>query len=146
QAVFQGRFGSLNPRMIVGQTIAEGLSIHEADLPPASIDQRLVEQLEDVGLHASVRHRYPHEVSGGQRQRIAIARALILRPQLVILDEPTSALDRSIQFQLLSLLKRLQAEQGLSYLFISHDLKVVRAISHKLVVMQAGKIVEAGDT
>lgn len=146
QVVFQDPFGSLNPHMTVGQIITEGLAVHEPSLSASDKEARLIAQLEEVGLEAAMRHRYPHEFSGGQRQRIAIARALILRPELVILDEPTSALDRSIQFQLLSLLKRLQAEHGLSYVFISHDLKVVRSISHKLIVMQAGRIVEAGNT
>jgi microcin C transport system ATP-binding protein len=146
QIVFQDPFGSLNPHMTVGQIVCEGLAVHEPGLSAKQRESRLCTQLTDVGLDPDVRHRYPHEFSGGQRQRIAIARSLILRPDLIILDEPTSALDRSIQFQILSLLKKLQQEHGLSYLFISHDLKVVRSISHHLVVMQAGKIVEVGDT
>jgi len=145
QLIFQDPFGSLNPRLSVGQIVLEGLRVH--GLSPSVRDEiyRLEKVLEDVGLDPSVQHRYPHEFSGGQRQRIAIARALILRPRLLILDEPTSALDLSIQSTILDLLRDVQRKYGLSYLFISHDLDVVRAMSHRILVMQEGRIVEEGD-
>ena len=144
QLVFQDPFGSLSPRMPVGDIISEGLRVHQS-LDPKQIEQKVIAVLEEVGLEPDIRHRYPHEFSGGQRQRIAIARAIILEPKVLILDEPTSALDRSIQIQVLDLLKSLQQKRGLSYLFISHDLAVVRAISHHVVVLKEGTIVEQGD-
>lgn len=144
QIVFQDPFGSLSPRMTIEQIIAEGLTVHQVD---AGRDQRelVAEIMAEVGLDPALMDRYPHEFSGGQRQRIAIARAMILRPKLVILDEPTSALDMTVQVQIVELLRELQAKHGLAYLFISHDLKVVRALSHKVMVMKQGDIVEAGD-
>ncbi|MBZ2187990.1 ABC transporter ATP-binding protein [Alcanivorax sp. JB21] len=146
QVVFQDPWGTLNPRMTVGQIIEEGLTVHQRGLSRSDREAQVVTMLTEVGLPPEVRHRYPHEFSGGQRQRIAIARALILRPEVLILDEPTSALDRSVQHQVLELLRDLQARHGLSYVFISHDLKLVRAISHQMVVMRAGKALEQGPT
>jgi len=145
QVVFQDPFSSLSPRMSVSEIIGEGLSIHAQGLSDEETEQRVIEALEVVGLDPSARHRFPHEFSGGQRQRIAVARALILQPKLLILDEPTSALDMTVQAQVLELLRQLQADLGLAYLFISHDLKVVRSMSHQVMVMQNGKVVEAGD-
>jgi len=144
--VFQDPFGSLSPRMTVGQIVSEGLLVHEPSLSARGRDQRAVEALREVQLDPSLRNRYPHEFSGGQRQRIAIARAIILKPSLVVLDEPPSALDRSVQKQIIALLRDLQAAHGLSYLFISHDLAVVRAMADYIIVMKAGKIVEEGPT
>lgn len=144
QVVFQDPFSSLSPRMSVSEIIGEGLSIHAQGLSDEETEQRVIEALEVVGLDPAARHRFPHEFSGGQRQRIAVARALILQPKLLILDEPTSALDMTVQAQLLELLRKLQADLGLAYLFISHDLKVVRSMSHQVLVMQGGKVVEAG--
>ena len=146
QIVFQDPFGSLSPRMTVGQVVTEGLLVHEPQLSAKERDARAVEVLRQVGIEPAARNRYPHEFSGGQRQRIAIARAMILKPQVVVLDEPTSALDRSVQKQILDLLRRLQAENGLSYLFISHDLAVVRAMADTCIVMRGGRIVEEGPT
>jgi microcin C transport system ATP-binding protein len=143
QIVFQDPYGSLSPRMTVGDIIGEGLRAHRIATPTER--ERLVgEALEEVGLGPSMRHRYPHEFSGGQRQRIAIARAMVLRPKLVILDEPTSALDRSVQAQIVDLLRDLQARHGLAYVFISHDLRVVRALASEVLVMRDGKMVEQG--
>ncbi|HKK57499.1 ABC transporter ATP-binding protein [Marinobacter sp.] len=144
QIVFQDPFGSLSPRMSVAEIVREGLEIH---LPatPEEQDRLVIQALTDVGLDPEARHRYPHEFSGGQRQRIAIARALVLQPELIILDEPTSALDRTVQKQVINLLRDLQDKYGLSYVFISHDLAVVRALSHKLLVLKNGRIVEYGD-
>ncbi|MFA7552796.1 MAG: ABC transporter ATP-binding protein [Spongiibacteraceae bacterium] len=145
QVVFQDPFGSLSPRMCVADIISEGLLVHQK-LTPQQREQRVIDTLKEVELDPEVRHRYPHEFSGGQRQRIAIARAIILEPKLIILDEPTSALDRSVQVQVLDLLKRLQRKHQLSYIFISHDLQVVRSISHNTLVMKQGEIVEQGPT
>ena len=145
QIVFQDPFGSLSPRMTCAQIIAEGLEVHQS----ASFDdtQLLVDDvMQEVGLDPTFKHRYPHEFSGGQRQRIAIARAMVLKPKMVILDEPTSALDRTVQFQIVNLLKHLQEKYGLAYIFISHDLAVIRAMSHRVLVMKQGDIVESGCT
>jgi len=144
QVVFQDPYGSLSPRMSVQQIVAEGLEIHGLQKNAAARDLQVIEALMEVGLDPDVRNRYPHEFSGGQRQRIAIARAIALKPKLVVLDEPTSALDRSVQVDILDLLRRLQLVHRLSYLFISHDLSVVRAISHEVMVMKNGEIVEQG--
>jgi microcin C transport system ATP-binding protein len=143
QIVFQDPFGSLSPRMTVEQIIAEGLGVH--GVPTGRSARELVaEIMAEVGLDPATMERYPHEFSGGQRQRIAIARAMILRPKLVVLDEPTSALDMTVQVQIVELLRNLQRKYGLAYLFISHDLRVVRALSHKVIVMRQGDVVEAG--
>ncbi|MFC2250093.1 ABC transporter ATP-binding protein [Labrys portucalensis] len=146
QLVFQDPYGSLSPRMSVGSIITEGLRVHEPNLSAADRDIRAIQALTEVGLDPTARNRYPHEFSGGQRQRIAIARAMILKPKVVVLDEPTSALDRSVQKQIVELLRELQASHSLSYLFISHDLSVVRALSDYVVVMKEGRIVEEGPT
>lgn len=145
QIVFQDPFGSLSPRMSIADIILEGLKAHDRLPSAAEADAKVVQALNQVGLDPEVRFRYPHEFSGGQRQRVAIARALILEPRLIVLDEPTSALDRAVQVQLIELLSDLQARLGLAYVFISHDLKVVRAMSSRIIVMQAGKAVEVGD-
>ncbi|TIS56068.1 MAG: ABC transporter ATP-binding protein [Mesorhizobium sp.] len=144
QIVFQDPFGSLSPRMSVSEIIEEGLKIHEPKLSPDQRDERVVDVLKEVGLDPATRNRYPHEFSGGQRQRIAIARAMVLNPRFVMLDEPTSALDMSVQAQVVDLLRSLQAKHDLAYLFISHDLKVIRALANDVIVMRNGKIVEAG--
>ena len=146
QLVFQDPYGSLSPRQTVGEIITEGLYVHEPQLSRADRDLRAIEALKEVGLDPAARNRYPHEFSGGQRQRIAIARAIILKPKVVILDEPTSALDRSVQGQVIDLLRDLQKAHDLSYIFISHDLTVVKAMSDYVVVMKDGKIVEQGET
>ena len=144
QIVFQDPFGSLSPRMSVGEIIEEGLKIHAPRLSREERDRKVVEVLREVGLDPQTRHRYPHEFSGGQRQRIAIARAMVLEPRFVMLDEPTSALDMSVQAQVVDLLRALQQKHDLAYLFISHDLKVVRALANHVIVMRNGRIVEQG--
>ena len=146
QIVFQDPFGALSPRMSVSDIITEGLNLHEPELNNYQKIFKVRRTLEDVGLEPDSANRYPHEFSGGQRQRIAIARAIILNPRLVVLDEPTSALDRSVQAQIVTLLQDLQQQRGLSYIFISHDLKVVRALAHRVMVMKDGKVVETGTT
>jgi len=143
QIVFQDPYGSLSPRMTVEQIVAEGLGVQ--GVPHAEHRPQVAQILAEVGLDPAMMHRYPHEFSGGQRQRIAIARAMVLRPKLVVLDEPTSALDMTVQVQIVELLRDLQRRYGLAYLFISHDLKVVRALSHKVIVMKQGDVVETGD-
>ena len=143
QIVFQDPFGSLSPRMTVEQIIAEGLGVHGVK-PGRDKRQMVADIMTEVGLDPAAMGRYPHEFSGGQRQRIAIARAMILRPKLVVLDEPTSALDMTVQVQIVDLLRALQRKWGLAYLFISHDLRVVRALAHKVIVMKDGDVVEAG--
>ncbi|WP_434725107.1 ABC transporter ATP-binding protein [Mesorhizobium sp. RIZ17] len=144
QIVFQDPFGSLSPRLSVSEIIEEGLKIHSPKLSADQRDDKIVEVLKEVGLDPETRHRYPHEFSGGQRQRVAIARAMVLNPRFVMLDEPTSALDMSVQAQVVDLLRGLQAKHNLAYLFISHDLKVVRALANDVIVMRNGQIVEAG--
>ncbi|NVD37253.1 ABC transporter ATP-binding protein [Ensifer sp. HO-A22] len=144
QVVFQDPYGSLSPRMSVADIIAEGLKIHERALSDDERDARVSAALEEVGLDAATRWRYPHEFSGGQRQRVAIARAMVLKPKFVMLDEPTSALDMSVQAQVVDLLRDLQQKHDLAYLFISHDLKVVRALANEMIVMRMGKVVEQG--
>jgi microcin C transport system ATP-binding protein len=150
QVVFQDPFASLSPRMTVGQIVGEGLELHRPDLSRAERQKMVADMLDEVGLSerhglAGVLERYPHEFSGGQRQRIAIARAVVLRPEVLVLDEPTSALDVSVQQQVLALLVALQKRYGMSYLFISHDLAVVRAMSHRVIVMKDGDVVEEGE-
>ncbi len=144
QIVFQDPYGSLSPRRSVRQIIEQGLRVHETDLNDSELIARVDDALRDVGLDPADKHRYPHEFSGGQRQRIAIARAVVLRPRFIVLDEPTSALDMSVQAQVVDLLRDLQARYDLSYLFISHDLRVVRALADELIVMKDGVIVEQG--
>ena len=144
QIVFQDPYGSLSPRMSVAEIIEEGLRIHEPKQSDDERDEAVAAALKEVGLDPETRFRYPHEFSGGQRQRIAIARAMVLKPKFVMLDEPTSALDMSVQAQVVDLLRELQRKYGLAYLFISHDLKVVRALANDVIVMRNGKIVESG--
>jgi microcin C transport system ATP-binding protein len=144
QIVFQDPYGSLSPRMVVNDIVAEGLRVHEPKLAAAEREARVIRALAEVGIDPESRFRYPHEFSGGQRQRIAIARAMVLEPRFVMLDEPTSALDMSVQAQVVDLLRELQQRHNLSYLFISHDLKVVRALANDVIVMRDGKVVEAG--
>ena len=150
QIVFQDPFGSLSPRLSIRQIVEEGLLVHGVGGENGGgngADQRrdlVVQALEEVGLEATMLNRYPHEFSGGQRQRIAIARALILKPKFIVLDEPTSALDMSVQAQIVDLLRDLQTSHDLAYLFISHDLKVIRAMAHDIIVMHRGRVVEQG--
>jgi microcin C transport system ATP-binding protein len=144
QIVFQDPYGSLSPRLPVGDIVAEGLRVHERRLSPRDIASRVAAALEEVGLPADSAERYPHEFSGGQRQRIAIARAVVLKPHFIALDEPTSALDMSVQAQIVELLRNLQHRHGLAFLLISHDLKVVRALAHRVVVLRNGVVVEQG--
>jgi len=148
QVVFQDPFSSLSPRMTVEEIVGEGLLVHEPDLPMAGRRVRVLQALADVGLgdtqFPGLLARYPHQFSGGQRQRLAIARALIVGPQLLVLDEPTSALDVTIQKQVLKLLQRLQREKGLAYLLITHDVDVIRAMAHDVLVMRNGEVLEAG--
>ena len=144
QVVFQDPFGSLSPRMSIAEIVGEGLAVHEPGLSPEARDGLAIGALKEVGLDPESRFRYPHEFSGGQRQRIAIARALVLKPKLIVLDEPTSALDMSVQAQIVDLLRDLQQRHKLAYIFISHDLRVIRALADEVVVMKEGKIVEQG--
>ena len=146
QIVFQDPYGSLSPRMTIQDIVAEGLQVHLPDLSRSEREQMVIEALQEVEVDPETRHRYPHEFSGGQRQRIAIARAMILKPKFVILDEPTSALDRSVQSQIIDLLRHLQNTHVLAYMFISHDLSVVRAMSSSVLVMRDGRVVEQGTT
>jgi microcin C transport system ATP-binding protein len=145
QIVFQDPYGALSPRMSVNDIIAEGLSVHQPSLPAAERDARVVKALTDVGLDPQVRFRYPHEFSGGQRQRISVARAIVLEPDFVVLDEPTSALDMLFQAQMVDLLRNLQRKRDLTYMFISHDLRVVASLASHLIVMRQGKVVEEGE-
>jgi microcin C transport system ATP-binding protein len=144
QVVFQDPYGSLSPRMSVAEIVEEGLLVQNKGLSYAERRNVVARALHDVGLDPATMDRYPHEFSGGQRQRIAIARAIALEPQFIMLDEPTSALDMSVQAQIVELLRDLQKRRDLAYMFISHDLKVVRALANHVVVMQDGKIVEEG--
>ncbi|MGD9157993.1 MAG: ATP-binding cassette domain-containing protein [Desulfobacteraceae bacterium] len=146
QIVFQDPYGSLSPRMTVGEIIAEGLKVHEPGKRNSDLRRIISEALVEVGLDEQMQDRLPHEFSGGQRQRIAIARAIALKPEFVILDEPTAALDRSVQSQIIDLLRDLQTRHNITYMFISHDLTVIRALSHYVLVMCKGRIVEQGPT
>ena len=146
QVVFQDPFGSLSPRLSIKEIIGEGLEIHKKDLIERDREKLILDTLRKVELDTSILNRYPHEFSGGQRQRIAIARAIVLKPRFLILDEPTSALDLSVQSQIVSLLKKLQKENKLGYIFISHDLRVVRSLAHQLIVLKNGRIVESGSS
>jgi microcin C transport system ATP-binding protein len=144
QIVFQDPYGSLSPRMSVSDIVEEGLWVHHPKLTASQREERVIRALCDVGLDPETRFRYPHEFSGGQRQRIAVARAIVLEPTFVVLDEPTSALDMLIQAQIVDLLRTLQKRRNLTYMFISHDLRVVAALASNLVVMRHGKVVEEG--
>jgi microcin C transport system ATP-binding protein len=144
QIVFQDPYGSLSPRMSIADIIAEGLGVQHPNMDKQERDQRVIRALKDVGIDPETRHRYPHEFSGGQRQRIAVARAIVLEPTFVVLDEPTSALDMLIQTQIVDLLRGLQKRRNLTYMFISHDLRVVAALASRLIVMRHGKVVEEG--
>jgi microcin C transport system ATP-binding protein len=145
QIVFQDPYGALSPRMSVNDIIAEGLSVHQPSLSVTEREARVVKALTDVGLDPQVRFRYPHEFSGGQRQRISVARAIVLEPDFVVLDEPTSALDMVFQAQMVDLLRNLQRKRDLTYMFISHDLRVVASLASHLIVMRQGKVVEEGE-
>jgi microcin C transport system ATP-binding protein len=145
QVVFQDPYGSLSPRMSVAEIVGEGLAVHEPGLSAAARARTVAAAMEEVGLDPAMAERYPHEFSGGQRQRIAIARALVLKPRFLVLDEPTSALDVSVQAQVVELLRELQARHRLAYLFISHDLRVVRALAHRIIVLKDGEVVEEGE-
>jgi microcin C transport system ATP-binding protein len=144
QVVFQDPYGSLSPRLSIGQIVEEGLKVHNLGRSVEEREAMIVAALEEVGLDPDSRHRYPHEFSGGQRQRVAIARAMVLKPRFVVLDEPTSALDMSVQAQIVDLLRALQEKHRLAYMFISHDLKVVRALADEVIVMKDGRVVEHG--
>ena len=144
QVVFQDPYGSLSPRLSIGQIVEEGLKVHDLGGSAAEREKLIIGALEEVGLDPESRYRYPHEFSGGQRQRVAIARAMVLKPRFVVLDEPTSALDMSVQAQIVDLLRDLQVRHRLAYLFISHDLKVVRALADEVIVMKDGRVVERG--
>ena len=148
QVVFQDPYGSLSPRMTVGEIVSEGLKLHQPHLTTAEIEQRALATLAEVGLSSDdfpeLLNRYPHAFSGGQRQRIALARALVVEPALLVLDEPTSALDVTVQKQILKLLKSLQVRRGIAYLMITHDVDVLRAMAHQVVVLQGGRVVECG--
>jgi microcin C transport system ATP-binding protein len=148
QVVFQDPYGSLSPRMTVGEIVSEGLRLHQPQLSETDIETRVVATLAEVGLttvdFADLLNRYPHAFSGGQRQRIALARALVVEPQLLVLDEPTSALDVTVQKQILKLLQSLQKRRNIAYLFITHDIDVLRAMAHRVMVLQSGQVVEAG--
>jgi microcin C transport system ATP-binding protein len=144
QVVFQDPYGSLSPRLSIGQIVEEGLRVHGLGGTAGEREALIVEALREVGLDPESRHRYPHEFSGGQRQRVAIARAMVLKPHFLVLDEPTSALDMSVQAQIVDLLRELQDRNKLAYLFISHDLKVVRTLADEVLVMRDGRVVEHG--
>ncbi|MCI0468213.1 MAG: ATP-binding cassette domain-containing protein, partial [Beijerinckiaceae bacterium] len=144
QIVFQDPYGSLSPRLLVGDIVAEGLGVQYKDMPARRRREIVAQALADTGLDPEAMDRYPHEFSGGQRQRIAVARAIVLEPKFIVLDEPTSALDMSVQAQIVDLLRDLQKRRGLAYLFISHDLKVVRALASEIIVMREGRVVESG--
>ena len=146
QIVFQDPYGSLSPRMTVGDIVGESLLIHHKNMSQEERDERVIEALEKVEMNADTRHRYPHEFSGGQRQRIALARSLVLKPRFLVLDEPTSALDMTVQKEVIALLRDLQKRERMAYLFISHDLKVVRALCNYILVMKNGRVVEQGTT
>ena len=145
QIVFQDPYGSLSPRMSIFEIVGEGLAVHQPRLSATERERAVEAALDEVGLESAMAQRYPHEFSGGQRQRIAIARALVLKPRFVVLDEPTSALDVSVQAQVVELLRDLQQKHNLAYLFISHDLRVVRAMAHRIMVLKDGKVVEEGE-